>query len=84
VLRLKHERLLRNACLAAGNSADLTLLPPLYELLASDSPLVRAHAAWAIARLAGATARQTLRAALRRETDAECAADLSATLAELG
>jgi epoxyqueuosine reductase len=80
VLRLRHERLLRNACLAAGNSADVTLLPSLHELLADDSPLVRAHAAWAIARLAGATARETLHTALRRETDAECAADLSATL----
>ncbi|MFN7211076.1 MAG: HEAT repeat domain-containing protein, partial [Aggregatilineales bacterium] len=83
-LRLKYERLLRNACLAAGNSGEATLLPALQALLESASPLVRASAAWAVARLAGGAARPTLRAALARERDAECAADLSQTLAALG
>lgn len=83
VLRLKHERMLRNACLAAGNSNDASFVPLLVDLLESASPLVRAHAAWAIARLAGTAARETLRAALQRETDAECAAEISATLADL-
>ncbi len=84
VLRLKHERLLRNACLAAGNSGEATLLPALQALIESESPLVRASAAWAVARLAGGAARPTLQAALARERDAECAADLSQTLAALG
>jgi epoxyqueuosine reductase len=83
VLRLKHERLLRNACIAAGNSGDIALIPFLQPLIESDSPLVRAHAAWAIARLTGSAARPTLQAALDRESDAECAADLSATLVAL-
>ncbi len=83
VLRLKHTRLLRNACIAAGNSGDAALVSPLQALLENESPLVRAHAAWALARLQGCSARAELQAALARETDPECAADLSATLAAL-
>lgn len=82
-MRLKHERLLRNACLAAGNSGAAALLPALQALLESASPLVRASAAWAVARLAGEAARPILQAARARERDAECAADLSQTLAAL-
>ncbi|PJF42980.1 MAG: tRNA epoxyqueuosine(34) reductase QueG [Candidatus Thermofonsia Clade 1 bacterium] len=83
ILRLKHERLLRNACIAAGNSGDASLLPHLHALLESASPLVRAHAAWAVARLAGRAAREALQAALARETDAECATEIETTLADL-
>ncbi|MCS6872551.1 MAG: tRNA epoxyqueuosine(34) reductase QueG [Anaerolineae bacterium] len=83
VLRLKHERLLRNACIAAGNSNALELLPLVQELMHSASPLVRAHAAWAMACLIGKSARSALESMLACETDAECAADLQATLTTL-
>jgi epoxyqueuosine reductase len=55
IKRLKLVGLLRNACVVAGNSGDVTLLPQLIELASKHSlPLVRAHAVWAVHRLGGA------------------------------
>lgn len=84
ILRLKRARLLRNACVAAGNWRDVRALPPLHDLLEDASPVVRAHAAWAVARIAGGAARDVLRAVLSREADAECATEISKVLADLG
>jgi epoxyqueuosine reductase len=54
IKRLKLEGLLRNACVAAGNSGDGGLVDPLVRLASHDSPVVRAHAVWAVVRLGGA------------------------------
>jgi epoxyqueuosine reductase len=54
IKRVKLAGLLRNACVAAGNSGDVTLLDPLVRLASHDSPVVRAHAVWAVRRLGGA------------------------------
>ncbi|HVO44355.1 MAG TPA: tRNA epoxyqueuosine(34) reductase QueG [Aggregatilineales bacterium] len=51
IARLKRDRLVRNACVAAGNSGDRDLVPLLETLLSDPAPLVRSHAAWAIGRL---------------------------------
>jgi epoxyqueuosine reductase len=51
VKRVKWVGLLRNACVAAGNSADRELVDPLLVLAAHASPVVRAHAVWAVKRL---------------------------------
>lgn len=51
VKRLKLERLLRNACVAAGNSRAPELRGALENLLKHESELVREHAAWALRRL---------------------------------
>lgn len=52
VARAKRRGLIRNACVAAGNSGDQSLLPQLRNLRAADpEPLVREHAAWAIEHL---------------------------------
>ncbi len=53
VKRLKLTGLLRNACVVAGNSGDRALLPALVALAAHEAAVVRAHAVWAIRRLAG-------------------------------
>ena len=53
VKRLKYAGLLRNACIGAGNSAEVGLVAPLLRLAVSAPPLVRAHAVWAVRRLAG-------------------------------
>ncbi|MBN1681194.1 MAG: tRNA epoxyqueuosine(34) reductase QueG [Anaerolineae bacterium] len=52
IWRIKRERLVRNACVAAGNSG-LAAFAPLLDTLAreDESDLVREHAAWALARL---------------------------------
>lgn len=69
VKRLKLAGLLRNACVVAGNSGDETLLAPLVKLAAHESPLVRAHAVWAVRRLAGNRANTLLETARKQEAD---------------
>ncbi len=56
VKRLKLAGLLRNACVAAGNTGAHDCLDALLRLAAHGPPLVRAHAVWAVFRL-GAGAR---------------------------
>ena len=52
VWRIQRDRLVRNACVAAGNSGARELLPLLEQLAHEDrSDLVRNHAAWALDRL---------------------------------
>jgi len=56
-------------------------VPVLSRALACDpSPLVRAHAAWALGRLGGGPARQAVEAA-RRDLDATVVAEVDAILA---
>lgn len=52
ILRIKRERLVRNACVAAGNSGVTDFMPILRQLAADDdSELVCDHAIWAIQQL---------------------------------
>jgi epoxyqueuosine reductase len=69
VKRLKLPGLLRNACIAAGNSGDRAHLPALERLARHPSALVRAHAVWAVRRLAGTESAEILAAARAAETD---------------
>lgn len=62
VKRTGHAAFLRNVLIAAGNSADATLLPLVEPRLADPSPLVRAMAVWALARLADTRVFADLRA----------------------
>jgi epoxyqueuosine reductase len=66
--------LARNAAVALGNTGNPQALPPLGRALCEhDSPLVRAHAAWAVGRLrdlAPASARIILDRALRDPDEA--------------
>jgi epoxyqueuosine reductase len=60
----------RNAAVALGNGLDRADVPALAEALRGDpSPLVRAHAAWALGRIASPRAFGALRDAARTETD---------------
>ena len=100
VQRIGRDRLVRNACVAAGNSAGRRLaplrrgsasgsgseavIPALETLLADPSPLVRGHAAWGLARLAGARVAPLLRQVLHAEADLAARRDIEATLTEIG
>jgi len=53
IKRIKLAGLLRNACVVAGNSGDGSLVDPLVRLASNRSPVVRAHAVWAVRRLGG-------------------------------
>jgi epoxyqueuosine reductase len=60
----------RNAAVALGNGLDRADVPALAAALREDpSPLVRGHAAWALARIGSPRAYAALRAAARSEPD---------------
>ncbi|MDD2764311.1 MAG: tRNA epoxyqueuosine(34) reductase QueG [Opitutaceae bacterium] len=89
IKRLKLPGLLRNACVVAGNVAAGTdagheLVAPLIRLAAHAAPMVRAHAVWAVHRIAGAAAPQLLAAAREEETDPAVLAEHTAWTAETG
>ncbi len=77
--RAGRDRLVRNACVAAGNSGFAALAPLLRERLSDTSALVRAHAGWALARLANGE-RAPIRAAWSCEADPDAREDLAQTL----
>jgi epoxyqueuosine reductase len=56
IYRIKRERLVRNACIAAGNWGSEAALAPLTHLLNDPSPIIRGHAAWALGRLGAKSA----------------------------
>ncbi len=69
LMRARRRGLVRNACVAAGNSGDPGLIEALVPLLSDSEPLVRGHAAWALGRIGGSAALRALDAAERSERD---------------
>jgi epoxyqueuosine reductase len=68
--RVKLRGLLRNACIVAGNSNDVTLLPHLLKLVGHEQPLVRAHAVWAVQQLTDPASAEAMLVGFRNaETD---------------
>lgn len=82
IYRIKRARLVRNACIAAGNWGDPIVAPHLQNLLEDESPLVRAHAVWALAQLSGKW-QATVERAIQREHDEEAKQDMFQTLAAI-
>ena len=71
---------MRNACVAAGNSGDASMIAHLLPLLHDAEPLVREHAAWALGRLGGSTAAKALAEAHAIETDADAREEIELAL----
>jgi epoxyqueuosine reductase len=61
IKRTGRDRFVRNVLIAIGNSGDASFVPLLHERLDDASPLVRAMAVWALARLAPQHERAALR-----------------------
>jgi epoxyqueuosine reductase len=72
IKRIKLAGLLRNACVVAGNSGDRSHVPQLLRLAAHVSPVVRAHAVWAVRMLGAGEELGAVRAA---ETEASVLAE---------
>jgi epoxyqueuosine reductase len=81
VSRAKRKGLLRNACVAAGNWGSDEAIPALSPLLGDVEPLVRGHAAWALAEIGGAEAQSLLERAARHEPDGSVRDELTRALA---
>jgi len=71
IKRIGRDRMVRNAAIAAGNSADGALVGPVAALLDDPAPVVRGAAVWALARLDPARWSAERDGRLGAEADAE-------------
>lgn len=79
--RVGRVQLMRNAAIALGNTRSQDAVAPLGRaLLTNKSPIVRAHAAWALGQIGGESARECVRQALELETDPSTRRELVAAL----
>ncbi len=69
IRRAKREGFLRNVVIALGNSRDPLSVPPLKRALQDVSPVVRAHAVWALGQIGSAEAISALGIHHRQEKD---------------
>ena len=53
ILRTKRRGLLRNVCVALGNTGDASVLPALSRAAKDSEPLIAEHARWAMERIQG-------------------------------
>ena len=79
VKRARRRGYLRNVAVALGNSGDPAAIPALIQALADPEPVVRGHAAWALARIGGDQAAQSLQKAEQSEDDPLVLAEIRAT-----
>ena len=82
IKRTKRRGYLRNMAVALGNSGDPAAIPALIQALADPEPVVRGHAAWALARIGGEQATQSLQEAEKIEDDPGVLAEIRAALEE--
>ena len=83
IARIGRSRLVRNACVAAGNWASPEAVAPLSKLLLDPEPIVRGHAAWALGRIGGELAVRALGRALEAESEARVRRELVQAYAEI-
>jgi epoxyqueuosine reductase len=69
IKRIKRTRLVRNACVAAGNWGSETAVPALVNLLTDPEPIIRGHAVWALQQIGGVDARVALVDLKEKEVD---------------
>lgn len=80
IKRTKRRGLLRNVCVALGNSADQNAVPALINALYDEEMLIRGHAAWALGQLGGTEASRALEEAMRKEEDEEVRSEIKNAL----
>jgi len=81
IYRIRRQRLVRNACIAAGNSRDAQFIPYLIQLLYDAEPLIRGHAAWGLWRIMRRGAVKQLNELYYREEDEAVRGELEQLLA---
>jgi epoxyqueuosine reductase len=81
LMRARWDGMRRNACVVLGNRADPVDVPQLSRVLRTDpDPVIRAHAAWALGRIADPAARASLAASGSAEADPVVADEIRAAL----
>src|SRR5689334_8674156 len=82
IRRTKRRGLLRNVCVALGNSGDPQAVPALIRTLRDNEPLVRGHAAWALGQIGGEEAKKALQEMLESEKNEETLKEIRCALDE--
>ena len=82
IRRTKRRGLLRNVCVALGNSRNPQAVPALIRALHDDEPLIRGHAAWALGRIGGEESKRALQVALDSEKDDETLQEIRCAIDE--
>jgi epoxyqueuosine reductase len=82
IQRIGRPRLVRNACVAAGNWGAAEAVPTLIPLLQDPSPLVRGHAAWALGEIGTSAARRAVAHAVQIEGEVSVRNELMAARSE--
>ncbi|MDE0397125.1 MAG: tRNA epoxyqueuosine(34) reductase QueG [Candidatus Poribacteria bacterium] len=82
IKRTKRRGFLRNVLVAIGNWGEPRAIPALKDALTDDEPLVRSHAAWALGKIGGDTAKQILQTRLTIETEQEVITEIQNALLE--
>ncbi len=82
IRRTKRRGLLRNVCVALGNSGNHQAVPALIEALHDYEPLIRGHAAWALGKIGGVEAKKALEEALSDEVIDEVKKEIRCALGE--
>ncbi len=82
IKRAKRRGFLRNVLVAIGNWGDRRAVPALKDALTDDEPLVRSHAAWALGRIGGNTAKHILRTQLTVEDEQEVITEIQDAISE--
>jgi epoxyqueuosine reductase len=78
--RTRREGLRRNAAVAMGNRGDRTYVAPLARMLDDDDEVLRSHAAWALGRIGGREASETLLRRLSEEVEEAVRSELISAL----
>jgi epoxyqueuosine reductase len=84
ILRAGRDGFVRNVVVALGNSRSPDAVGALAGGISDESPLVRAHAAWALGRIGGIDARRILADAHPREQAPEVREEIVLALADTG
>ena len=83
IKRAKRRGFLRNVLVAIGNWGERRAVPALEGAVADDEPLIRSHAAWALGRIGGETAKRILQTRLTVETEPEVITEIQDALLEI-
>jgi len=73
-------RFRRNAAVALGNIGNPAAIPALIQVLEDPDPVIRGHAAWALGKIGGHSAKRALEAAFNRETNVDVIAEIQGSL----
>ena len=83
IKRAKRRGFLRNVAVALGNWGNRRAVPALKRALNDDEALVREHAAWALGKIGGKSARLALNGRLSVETEAQVVSEINLALREM-